>query len=159
MVLNQALSCLRVRDGMIEGWPAQFAVEKSRRNNEGRQELMTFPRIAPIALTVLACVVGVASLMAQTPLAGILRVVDTVPNVPGARCGHHLELTVLADTGKIVVVRIFDPKISSGDLKRFWGKKIEVDLLGETVVQSIRLAAKQKTPVAALESLSTRKPC
>jgi hypothetical protein len=119
---------------------------------------MPFPRMAPIALAVLACAVGAASLMAQTPLAGTLRAVDTVPNVPGARCGNHLELTVLADTGETVVVKILDRKISSRDLKEFSGKKIEVDLIGDTV-QGIRLAAKQESAVAALASLSTRKPC
>jgi uncharacterized protein with ACT and thioredoxin-like domain len=120
---------------------------------------MPFPRMAPIALAVLACAVGAASLMAQTPLAGTLRAVDTVPNVPGARCGNHLELTVLADSGKTVVVKILDPRISSGDLKNFRGERIEVDLVGDTVVQGIRLAANQKSAVAALAGLSTRKRC
>jgi hypothetical protein len=119
---------------------------------------MPFPRMAPIALAVLACAVGAASLMAQTPLAGTLRAVDTVPNVPGARCGNHLELTVLADTGETVVVKILDRKISSGDLKEFRGQKVEVDLIGD-IVQGIRLVAEQKSAVAALASLSTRKPC
>lgn len=120
---------------------------------------MPFPRMAPIALAVLACAVGAASLMAQTPLAGTLRTVDTAPNVPGARCGNHLELTVLADSGKTVVVKILDPRISSGDLKNFRGERIEVDLVGDTVVQGIRLAANQKSAVAALAGLSTRKRC
>jgi hypothetical protein len=33
------------------------------------------------------------------------------------------------------------------------------DLLGDTAVQGIRIAAKQKSAVAALASLSTRQPC
>jgi hypothetical protein len=120
---------------------------------------MPFSRMAPIALAVLACAVAATALMAQTPLTGTLRGVDTVPNKPGARCGNHLELTVLADTGKTVVVKILDRKIKSGDLKEFHGKKIEVDLIGDSVVQGIRLAAKQESPVVALADLSTRKPC
>jgi len=51
-----------------------------------------------VSLAVLACAVGTAPLMTQTPLAGTPR-------------GHHVELTVLADTGKTVVVKILDPKI------------------------------------------------
>jgi len=120
---------------------------------------MPVPRMASITFAILAYAVGAASAMAQMPLVGTLRAVDTVPNVPGARCGNHLELTVLADTGKTLVVKILDRKISSGDLKEFRGKKIEVDLVEDTVVQGIRLAANQRSTVAALTSLSTRKPC
>jgi hypothetical protein len=114
--------------------------------------------ISVVLTTVTTYAMETAS-MAQTPLAGTLRVVNTVANHPGARCGHHLELTVLADTGKIVVVKIVDPKISSNDLKGFQGKKIEIDLIDDTVVRSIRLAANEKTAVGALESLSTGKRC
>ena len=120
--------------------------------------IRAFP-ISVVLTAVITYAMETASLMAQTPLAGTLRVVDMVANHPGARCGHHLELTVLADTGKIVVVKIFDSKISSDDLKGFRGKKVEIDLIGDAVVQSIRLAANEKTAVGALESLSTRKPC
>src|SRR5262249_9066548 len=79
--------------------------------------------------------------LAQAPkMTGTVQKIDTVPNLAGARCGNHVELTVLAENGKTSVLTIYDPMVHSSDLASFKGKKVEIDLIGETVVHSIRLA-------------------
>jgi hypothetical protein len=96
-------------------------------------------------------------LSAQTKLTGVLQDVEVVPNVPGARCGNHLGLKVLVD-GKVRLLKLYDPKVSSSDMKSFLRKPIELELEADTVVQSIRLPGAD-AQVAALAGLSTRKPC
>ncbi len=128
---------------------------------------MTIVRIVLIAIGLVSSNIVAAS--AQTAnsnppsslsqVTGILKAVNVVPNVPGARCGSHHELTVLADGGKRLALQIYDPTISDGDLTIFKGKKIEIDLVGDTIIRNIRLAGTQRTVVAALTSLSTRARC
>jgi hypothetical protein len=118
--------------------------------------------IRVIAVAAGLMVAAATAALAQTPApktVGTVQKIDTVPNVAGARCGNHIELTVLAENGKKSVLMIYDPKIHSSDLNGFKGKKVEIDLIGETVVQTIRLASKTETTTAAIENLSTRRMC
>jgi len=104
--------------------------------------------------TLLAC--HPLSLSAQTKLSGVLQDIESVPNAPGARCLNHFELKVLVD-GKVRLLKLYDPKVTSDDMKSFLRKPIEVELDGD-IVQSVRLAGAD-AQVTALAGLSTRKPC
>jgi hypothetical protein len=128
--------------------------------------MISIPRAALFAMGLAACSVAVAPTSAQTtapgaspaPVVGRLEGIKVVPNVAGARCGNHLELTVLADGGKRQVLKLYDPKVHASDLQAFAGKKIEVDLLGDAV-QNLRLAGAGQAAVTALANLATRKLC
>jgi hypothetical protein len=131
---------------------------------------MTMPnaRIASIVVALLALGAATTSPMAQTPapstptsskITGTLQKVESVPNKVGSRCGNHLELTVLADGGTALVLYIYDRTVRSSSLKDLDGKKVEIDLVGETIVKTIRVADRMDATVAALDNLSTRKLC
>jgi hypothetical protein len=94
---------------------------------------------------------------APARLVGTLRDIEVVPNMPGARCGNHLELT-LASGGKPIALKIYDPTVNGKSLMPLMGKQIEVDLVGGTIVSGLRAVA-AKSPSAALQNLSTRRMC
>jgi hypothetical protein len=125
-------------------------------------------RFALVATALLASAIATAPLSEQTTspgpapsqsrIVGTLKTIDVVPNRPGSRCGKHLELTVVA-AGKSHVLKLYDPTISVSKLTPFEGQAIEVDLVDDTIVQSLRPVGTQPAAVAALTNLSIQKLC
>jgi hypothetical protein len=131
---------------------------------------MPFLKLIPTTAILLICTASTIAL-AQTAaptepltqpaaparLVGTLRNIEVVPNVPGARCGNHLELTV-AVGGKPVVLTIYDPTVRGSSLTALMGKQVEVELVGGTIVSGLRAVAANSTSTA-LQNLSTRRMC
>ena len=64
--------------------------------------------------------------LADTRLTGKVNNVSRVPNVPGARCGTHIEMVLtLADKSKRTV-SIYDPAALQGNLERLVGSTVEL---------------------------------
>ncbi len=129
---------------------------------------MPFRRL--IAFAALICTVSAVAVAQTAPptepltqpaaparLVGKLRNIEVVPNVPGARCGNHLELTVTV-SGKPIALKIYDPTVRGSSLMPRMGKEIEVDLVGGAIVSGLR-AVSGGSASTALQNLSTRRMC
>ncbi len=91
-------------------------------------------------------------------ITGTLRSVEQLPNVPGAKCGHHYDLTVaIAGDGRHVL-HIYDMRVSGDSLAALKGRKVEIDFVAGGIVESIRAVGGRGNAVA-LSDLSTIKHC
>jgi hypothetical protein len=124
---------------------------------------MPIMRVILVAAGFLAGSGVMASLSAQrggTEVTGTVQKVDVVLNRPGARCGTHPEITVVADDGRKIVLKIFDRRLLEAEsLQKLEGKKIQADVVDNDIVRGIRLANQQQTAEAPLANVVTRSPC
>jgi len=90
---------------------------------------------------------------------GTLLSVERLPNHPGAKCGHHFDLTVAVASGGRQVVQVYDKGVREDELVALRGQRIEIDLVAGGIVQSVRAARRGAGRAGALADLSTIKYC
>ena len=86
--------------------------------------------------------------------------VEQLPNLPGAKCGFHFDLTidVLAEAPP-VLLHVYDMGVRQDELVAFKGRRVEVDVVPGGIIKSIRPAGGIIRRVGALSELSTIKHC
>jgi len=86
--------------------------------------------------------------------------VEQLPNLPGAKCGFHFDLTidVLAEAPPMLL-HVYDMGVRQDDLVALKGRRIEVEVVAGGIIKSIRAARGIFGRVGALSELSTVKRC
>jgi hypothetical protein len=91
-------------------------------------------------------------------VAGVLKSVESKPNVPGARCGYHYELVVASSDGPVRVM-IYDHTAPLEKLDGFVDREVEVAINGQNIARSVQLRGVAPEPNDKLANLTNGRHC
>jgi hypothetical protein len=119
-------------------------------------------RGAAVAIVVAWLMAGIAAeASASQPqrVTGTILSVELLPNIPGANCGFHFDLTVAAVGHAPKVLHVYDMGVRQDDLVALKGRNVEINVVAGAIVASIRAAGGTAGNTATLSDLSTIKHC
>lgn len=91
-------------------------------------------------------------------VSGLLKSVESKPNMPSARCGYHYELLVASSDGPVIVM-VYDRRAPLDRLDDLVDREVEIQLNKGNIARSIRLSGAKVAADDGLSDLSPQRTC
>ena len=99
-----------------------------------------------------------SEISAPRSVRGLLRSVESLPNMPSARCGYHFELIVASTSGPVRVM-VYDRTAPLEQLDDLVDREVEIELDAGNVARSIQLLGVKPQANDKLANLSRVRHC